>query len=462
MPVKSIEQIPDINTVKIEKLSNLGFGIAHIEGYVVFVPNSCPDDIVKIKLLRKNKNYANAEIIEIVEPSQKRIEPFCSMQKICGSCQLQFIDYNSQLQYKKEIVQDTMRSIYGQDIEIKNVIPSPQIENYRHKVQYPISQTKNSKRILAGYYKSGSHELINIKYCPIQPKSCDEIIDFIRNASVECGVSGYNEKTHNGILRHVLIRSSYYNGKNLVVLVVNSNKCIPEIKELSKKIYNELQNIAGVCINYNCKKTNLILGDITELLYGQDCIEENLCDRIFKIGPKTFFQVNPQSADNIFRYVKEYIKANYKGPTVLDAYAGIAAFGICVSDIAKKVVSVEEVKESIELAKNITEDNNIKNIELYCGDAGKYFEQLIADNKKFDVTILDPPRKGCTEDSLKYALKLTRSRIIYVSCNPATLARDLKFLNEHGAIVETIQPFDMFPHTYHIENVAIINTSNLV
>ena len=457
MQVINKKDIPEELIVDIEKLSNLGYGIAKVDGYVIFVADACPGDKVLIRVGKKNKNFANATIKEIIEPSKHRIAPFCPMQKVCGACQLQFIDYDFQLELKRDIVADTMRSIYGFDIEVKNVIPSPQNKNYRHKIQYPISQTRDSKRILAGYYKPASHEIVNIKYCPIQPEYCDKIIDFIRNTAFECGISGYIEKNHSGDLRHVVIRSSAYNNKNLVVLVVNSTRVFEKLKILANRIHTELENIAGVAVNFNSQKTNLILGKETILLEGEGFIEEKLCEKIFKIGPETFFQVNPMSANNIFEYVKSYISKNYENPLILDAYAGITTFGICLSDIAKKVVSVEEVKASVDLASKIIKENSIKNVELHNMDAGKFFEkELNTKGRKFDVTVLDPPRKGCTQESLDYALKLTKKEIIYVSCNPATLARDLKYLVEKGCSIDFVQPFDMFPHTYHIENVAII------
>lgn len=456
------KDIPEILEVKIEKLSNLGFGIAKVDGYVIFVEGACPNDVVKIRVGKKNKTYANAKVLEVIKPSPYRITPFCPMQKVCGACQLQFIDYKYQLKLKKEIVIDAMHSICGSEIEIKDVIPSPKDREYRHKIQYPVSETQNSKRILAGYYKPASHELVNIKYCPIQPAYCDNIIEFIRTTAQEEGLSGYNEKKHNGDLRHIVIRTSNYNQKSLVVLVVNSTKVFDKLKKLAHRIYTELENIAGVMVNFNSKKTNLILGENTELVEGEEFIEEKLCDKIFKVGAKTFFQVNPSSANNIFEFVKEYISKNFDQPLVLDAYAGITAFGICLSDVAKKVVSVEEVKESVVLADKILKENSIKNVELHNMDAGKFFEkELKTKGRKFDVTVLDPPRKGCSQESLDYAFKLTKGKIIYVSCNPATLARDLKYLIEKGCKVQFIQPFDMFPHTYHIENVAIIELPNV-
>ncbi len=449
------KDIPSELTVKIEKLSNLGYGIARLDGYVFFVENACPGDIAEIRVTKKNKNYANGVITKILEPSPYRCEPFCPMQKVCGACQLQFIDYDFQIKQKKEIVIDAMRGI---NTKIKDVIPSPKIKEYRRKIQYPVSETKDSKRILAGYYKTNSHEIVNIKYCPIQPHYVDEIIDFIRNAAKEYNISGYNEKKHSGDLRHIVVRSSEYSDKNLVILVINSVKVLGKVKILANAIYENFENVSGVGINLNPLKTNLIMGEKTEIIAGESYIEEKLCDKIFKVGAETFFQVNPSSADNIFEYVKKYISENFENPLILDAYAGITAFGICLSDIAKKVVSVEENKASVDLASKIIKENGIKNVELHNMDAGKFFEkELNTKGRNFDITILDPPRKGCSQESLDYALKLTKNKIIYVSCNPSTLARDLKYLINKGCSVNYIQPFDMFPHTYHIENVAIIN-----
>lgn len=455
MQIANKKDIPSELVVEIEKLSNLGYGIARVDGYVIFVENACPQDKVKIRITKKNKSYANAIILEIIKPSPHRVTPPCPLQKICGACQLQFIDYDYQLLLKKQIVEDEFRD-FG--VKINDVIPSPKTMGYRRKIQYPVSETRDSKRILAGYYKSATHEIVNIKYCPIQPESCDKIIEFIRGKCPELGIKGYVEKNHSGDLRHVVIRSSEYNNKNLIVLVINSVKILEKIKKLAHKIYTELPDITGVGINLNPNKTNLIMSKETKIVEGEGYIEEKLCNKIFKVGADTFFQVNPLSANNIFEYVKKHVSNNFDNPLILDAYAGITAFGICLSDAAKKVVSVEEVTASVDLAGVNIKNNGIKNVELHNMDAGKFFEkELNTKSRKFDVTVLDPPRKGCTKESLDYALKLTSKRIIYVSCNPSTLARDLKYLTERGCKIESIQPFDMFPHTYHIENVAIIS-----
>lgn len=440
--------------VRIESLSNLGYGIARAGGVVIFVESACPGDLARIKITRRNKSYCYAKVLEILEPSPNRVKPFCAMQKVCGACQLQFIDYNYQLALKRGIVEDAMRKIGGLDIKIHNTIPSPQIKDYRHKIQYPVAQTKVSKRFLAGYYKIGTHEIVNIKHCPIQPEICDKIIDFIREKAPEFNISAYDEKTHKGLLRHVIIRNSVSNGKNLVVLVINSAKTSLEIQNLAQAIYDEFEAVSGVCINFNTRKTNVIQGAVSVCSAGDDFIEEKILGKTFIIGANTFFQVNPKSAENIFRYVKDYIAANFEKPVILDAYAGITAFGISLSDVCGQVVSVEENTDSCKLARKSLILNNINNVEINNTDAGEF---LAREKRKFDAIILDPPRKGCTKEALDNALRLTKSKIIYVSCNPATLARDLKYLTEKGAVVESIQPFDMFCHTYHIENVAIID-----
>ena len=440
-------------TVTIEGFSNLGYGIARDNGFVIFVENSCPQDVVKIKLTKVTKNYANADVTEIITPSPYRVKPFCAMQKVCGACQLQFIDYDYQLELKRQITEEAIHHIAGLDIEIPLTIASPQIKEYRHKVQYPVAETKVSKRLLAGYYKQKTHEIVNIKYCPIQPVICDEIIEFIRENAPKFCVSGYNEKKHTGDLRHVVLRCSASTGKVLVTLVVNSTKVFENLKNFANIIYEQIPQVVGVCVNFNPQKTNVILGKKSECICGEDFVEENILDKTFKIGSNTFFQVNPKSAENIFRYVKDYIKNNLQDAVVLDAYAGVTSFGVCISDVCKQIVSVEENSESVRLGEKIAKENGITNIEFHSGDAAEFFKN---ETRKFDAVILDPPRKGCTKESLDEAFRLSKGLIIYVSCNPATLARDLKILTEKGCRVKSIQPFDMFSQTQHVETVCLL------
>ena len=428
--------------VEIEKFSNLGTGIARIDGQVVFVENSCPEDTLKIKISNVTRNFANAQIVKIIKSSPNRTEPFCPMQKVCGACQLQFIKYNYQLELKRQIVEDAIRKIGNIDTPINPTIPSPKIQNYRQKIQYPVAVTKNSKRLLAGYYKPKSHDIVNIKYCPIQPEICDKIIEFVRDSF---------PKNYAQYLRHIVIRGSEYSNKFLLTLVVKKNFDV--LNDYAKSVIKEFECISGVCANINSKDTNVILSDKTICLAGSNYIEEKILDKVFKIGADTFFQVNPKSAENIFKYVKDEV-SKLDCPSVLDIYAGIAVFGIVVSDVAKSVVSVEENTNSISMAKDVLQLNKIKNIELFAKDSLKYLKSI---KKKFDIIILDPPRKGCTKEVLDEIINHAKDKIIYVSCNPATLARDLKYLKENGYKTDKIQPFDMFCHTYHVETVAIIS-----
>lgn len=450
-------KVNDEIELNIEKIADSSQGIAHYEGLVIFVDNTCVGDVIKAKVLKVNKNFAQAKLTEIITPSQHRVKPSCPMYNVCGACQLQHIDYGYQLQIKKQIVEDAMKNIAGLNVEVRDVIPSPEIMHYRHKIQYPVSQTKVSKRILAGYYKIKTHETVNLKYCPVQPEICDRIIEYIREKAFDYAISGFNEKKHSGDLRHIVLRVSKATGKVLVVLVVNATKSFAKLNDFAKDIYGNFKEVSGVCVNYNSKKTNVILGANTECIAGKDFIKERICEKTFRIGANTFFQINPKSAENIFLFVKDYIRENFDKPLIMDAYAGISAFGICVSDVAKKVVCVEENKESVALAQKTAEVNEINNLELHAMDTQKFFEKEISTKKrKFDVIILDPPRKGCSMETLKSVLKLSKGKVIYVSCNPATLARDLKFLSENGADIEFVQPFDMFCHTTHVESVAVI------
>ncbi len=444
--------INDELVVKIEKFSNLGTGIAKVDGLVIFVENGCPEDEVKVKITKLTKSFANAEVLELINPSGHRVKPFCSMQNVCGACQLQFMDYDYQLELKREIVEDALKNIGGFNIDVPKTIPSPDSRVYRHKIQYPVAQTKVSKRLLAGYYKPKSHELVNIKHCPIQPEICDRIVDFIRENASRYGVNGYDEKRHCGELKHIVLRVSAYSGKVLVTLVVNEQKTFKNLRSFAASIYEAFEGVAGVCVNLNPKRTNVILSDKTECICGDDFVEDKILDKIFKIGANTFFQVNPKSAENIFAYVRKEVE-RFEAPAVLDAYAGIATFGIVVSDVSHEVVSVEENSDSIKNAAEALKENNIKNVELHAMDTTKYLKSV---KRKFDITILDPPRKGCTKDSLDETLKHTKKEIIYVSCNPATLARDLKYLCEKGCKIKSIQPFDMFCHTYHVETVVFL------
>ena len=454
MSEKRIFKGGDVLEAGVQKLVYEGDGLVKVDGYPIFIEGACPEDRLKIRITKANKNFANAVIEEIIEPSLHRVKPFCPLHNVCGGCGWQHIDYDFQLEQKRNIVAETVKKITGEDIEIKPVLSSPETRSFRSKVQYPVSQTKVSKRLLAGYYKKGSHELVNIKYCPIQPKIIDKITEFIRTNAQELGITGYNEKLHKGELRHIVYRMSKSENECIVIFVVNDTKLNDKFKKMAKKVMEEFAHVKGCLINYNTLKGNLIMTGDTRKIQGENYIIEKMDGKTFKISANSFFQVNIGSAKNIFNTVKDIVAANYPDSRILDAYSGVSSFGIWLSDIAREVVSVEEAPSATKDASDNVELNNVKNLTALNGDAKKIFEQLCENGERFDVTVLDPPRKGCEKESLDFALKLSDKAIIYVSCNPSTLARDLKYLHENGFKTKYIQPVDMFCHSYHIESVA--------
>ena len=447
----------DILEFEIEKLVYEGAGLARYGNLPIFIKNVCVGDVVKAKITQINKHFAKAILENIVTPSPFRIESFCPFHKVCGSCEWQFVDYNEQLRQKRQIVKETIKKIAGVEIEVNETLPSPDTKFYRHKIQMPIAQTKNSKRFLIGYYQENSHELVNIKYCAIQPEYANEIIETVRHEAQTCGVIAYNEKKHAGELRHLVLRFSQSEKNCVLTLVLNSNQPSPEIKKLAKQIYNKFDYIKGVVFNFNTKKTNTILSDKFETFVGDDFIYEQMGTFKFKISAGSFFQVNPKSAINLLNTAKDMIKSVCNAPTILDAYCGVGSFGIWMTDIAKNICGVEQTQSSCSDARFNLKLNNIKNYELIEGDVSEIFNEFVQQNRCFDVIITDPPRKGCSEKALQQMLNLGAKHIVYISCNPATLARDLKYLHNHGFETKIIQPVDMFCHSYHVENVVLLS-----
>ena len=312
--------------VNIEKMIYGGQALARVDNFPVFIHSACPDDVVKVKIKKINKSYAIADIIEIIKPSTKRTSAFCPLHNTCGSCDWQYINYDEQLKQKQNIIKETLFRIANYNGEVYNTIPSPKIKEYRCKIQTPVSQTKVSKRILSGYYKKNSHELINIKYCPMQPNIINEINEFIKEKAQELGLSGYNEKTHSGLLRHFVHRLSCDKSQILTILVINSNVIDKKLTELANLLKKSFPQITGVCANFNTAKTNVILGKTSQSILGNDYYIENLSGTKYKVSASSFFQVNPLCAEKIFDKVKELIVNRVNYPTILDAYSGVSSF----------------------------------------------------------------------------------------------------------------------------------------
>lgn len=444
---------------KVEKMTFGGDGIIRFgeEKFVVFVKGAVVLDYLKVKIISKNKTYAKAEIIEIITPSKYRVKPICPIYNACGSCQVQNYDYDFLIEQKTVVLKDIFKDIYDEE-KIKPVLKSPKILEYRNKIIYPCRETKNSKRVLIGYFKNNSHDLTDVKFCPIQPEIINKIAQFIReNYKSGC----YFEKTNKGLLKNILFRINSLQTGVLATFILNSDEkgFLKYKNQFSNFIDDLIKNfpiIKGVFINFNNKKTNTILGSKTFKLFGEDYIIENLEDKKYKVGATGFFQVNPAAASVLFNIVKENIEENIgEKATILDAYGGVGAIGIFVSEKTKKITLVEENENAIEMAEDNYKLNNVENFEIIKGDVKKHLFDFQNENKMFDCVILDPPRAGSDKEVLDVVSKLTK-KIIYVSCNPQTLKRDIIYLLKQNFKVQLIQGVDLFPYTYHIETVAVL------
>ena len=438
--------------VTIEKSAFGSEGIARFgeDKFVVFVKNSVPEDKLKVKITSLNKRFARAQIVEIVEPSKYRKKPFCPYYNACGSCSSQIFDYDFLVDTKTEILKDIFKNTELQG-KIMPVLKSPQVLEYRHKVQFPVRQTKNSKRVLIGYFKENSHDITNIKFCPLMPEIINEIVQFIRdNYKAGC----YDENRNKGLLKNILFRISKTTGEILMTFVLNSseddfeNLYQKEIFKLFSKIKNNFPSIKGAFINLNPNKTNTILSDINYKILGDDYIIEKLDNKKYKIGSLSFFQVNPQGAQILFETVKSLIKDN---SSILDAYGGVGAIGIYLSDKAKKITLVEENTNALDMALLNFKLNDVKNFEIFKGDAKNHFINFQKEKRHFDTTIIDPP---CEKEGLEAIAQISKN-IVYVSCNPLTLKRDMEVLLEYNFKPKLLQGVDLFPYTHHIESVVL-------
>jgi len=463
----------DIIELTAEKLVYTGAALSRYNGKAVFIENAVPGDKLKARVLRINKNFIRAKILEIIEPSSHRVKPFCPLFNACGGCNLQNIEYDFLISEKQKILEEMFslkasEAFFG--VEFKPFIKSDILKEYRCKVQNAVSETKVSKRLLTGYYRENSHEVVNIKFCPIQPKIIDEITGYIRE---NWKLTGYVERKDKGLLKHIIIRYSY-SGKNmLLTFVLNKDfeyfdKIKPEIEDFCDALAEKFPSISGILVNFNPKKTNKITGDVTMLIKGEDFIIEKLKSKerknndgscrefTYKISKDSFFQVNPKTAEKVFESVNSFVD---EGSYILDAYGGVGAISIFLSDKAKKITLVEESESAVNDAKANFKLNNCANYEVFLGDAKEIFKSfqktMQKSGKIFDCTILDPPRKGADKEALEIISKLTK-KIVYVSCNPTTLARDVKILYEFGFKLKSLQGADMFPFTHHIESIACL------
>lgn len=434
--------------VNISDIGYEGKGIAKIDGYTTFVKGGLKGEKVKIKMLKVNKDYGFAKLVEVLEKSEERDEPICSVFGKCGGCSLQHINYEAQLDYKTNTVRNTLRKALGYDVDVEQTIGMGIPYNYRNKAQYPVVDDK------IGFFAGRTHALIENEKCYIQNETSDKLAKDAFKILRKYNISSYNEKSGKGCLRHIITRIGIHTGELMLVLVTNE-KNIRHKDEIVSELTKEYPTLKSIIQNVNMQNTNVILGNECVTLYGQEYITDILGEYKFKISPLSFYQVNPVQTEVLYNIAKEY--ANLQGTeTVFDLYSGIGTISIFIADNAKKVYGVEVVEQAVFDAKENAEINEIRNVEFIQGEAEVIVPEMYKEGKKADVVFVDPPRKGCDEKLLETIKAMKAQKVVYISCNPATLARDLKYLTDNGYEIKKVQPVDMFPQTSHVENVVLL------
>ena len=443
---KNDELILDITDVTSE-----GSGIGKYGGMAVFVPQTAVGDKALVRVLKVKKTYAYGKLMEIIEPSPDRIEPDCPVFSKCGGCVSRHIDYAAELRLKEQRVYDCIKRIGGIDLKPQPIIYGSNTDCYRNKAQYPVGQDGK-----AGFYAFHSHRIIPAAFCKLQPEIFSRIILLCEEWIGRYSISIYNEEVHKGLLRHIYIRTGEKTGEIMITLVINGDK-LPFSKELIAELKNLCgENLKSVQLNINKENTTVILGKKCIVLYGEKYITDILCGVKVRLSPLSFYQVNRAMAEKLYSKAREY--AEPVGKNILDLYCGAGTIGLSMAKGAKSIIGVEIIPEAVKDAEFNAESNGIDNARFICGDAAKAVGQLAQENIKADVVILDPPRKGCSEELINtVANEFMPKRVVYVSCDPATLARDVRLFSQLGYILKEYTPVDLFPKTSHIEVVSYIS-----
>ena len=438
--------------LKIESCSSNGSGVGKHNGMAIFVPATAVGDEITAHILKVKKNYAFAKVESVVNPSADRITPECPVYLKCGGCVFSHMTYEAEKEIKSNHVKECFRRIGGVEPEFEPIIGGETDKRYRNKAQYPVAY--DSGEVKMGFYSPHSHRVIHCPDCLLQPSEFENILGVFSVYVKKNNVSIYDETTHRGLLRHIYIRKGSASEEIMVCAVINGNR-LPDENSLVENLLAKEKNIKSIIINSNTKDTNVILGEKCRTLWGNDYITDILCGLKFRISPLSFYQVNRNQAERLYAKAAEY--AGLTGnETVMDLYCGAGTIGLSMADKAKKIIGVEIVPEAIEDAKINAEINGINNARFICGDAAQAAETLKAEGINPDVIILDPPRKGCSPEMVKSAAEFNPERIVYVSCDPATLARDCGLFKELGYTAVKATPVDMFPRTGHIETVALL------
>lgn len=443
----------DYINVVFEDLTHEGAGVAKVDGYPLFVKNALPGEKAKVKVIKLNKGYGFGRLVEIYEESPDRVLAPCPIYSECGGCQLQHLSYEGQLLAKEKQVRDVLTRIGKlEDVKVHPVLGMSEPWRYRNKAQVPIGEQEGG--LIGGFYQQRSHQIIDMKECLIQQEKNDEVVQAVKEICSKYGVRAYDENRHKGELRHIMARYGLVTGEVMVVLVTRTPD-LPHKNKIIEEITASIHGIKSIVQNINSKKTNVIMGDTTKVLWGEEVIYDYIGDVKFAISARSFYQVNPEQTKVLYEKALEY--ANLSGEeSVIDAYCGIGTISLFLAKKAKKVFGVEIVPEAIADANRNAELNGIENAEFAVGEAETVIPDWYEAGNKADVLVVDPPRKGCDEALLQTIIRMKPKKVVYVSCNPGTLARDLRILEDGGYKTVEVQPVDMFPHTTHCEAVARI------
>ncbi|WP_025434801.1 23S rRNA (uracil(1939)-C(5))-methyltransferase RlmD [Peptoclostridium acidaminophilum] len=446
-----------IYEVEIIDLTEKGEGIGKIEGLTVFVDGTLVGDKAKVKLTKLKKNYATGELIELISPSEGRVESLCPYDE-CGGCQVMNLSYKKQLELKKNSVTQTLRRIGSLDesVSVHDVLGMEYPYEYRNKAQFPVG--KKDGEIVVGFYKKGTHDIVDAKSCCIHRKVNEQIIELVKYYMKENNISAYDETIHKGTIRHIVTKIGFTTGEIMVVIVTNSKK-LKNANLLAHALKSNIPGFKTLVQNVNMDKTNVILGKHNNIVYGEGKITDFIGSLSFEISPLSFFQVNPLQTRVLYEKALEYA-ALTGDETVFDIYCGTGTISLFLAQKARKVYGIEVIQEAIDAARENAVRNGIQNTEFFTGKAEDVVPRLYEQGYTADVVVVDPPRKGCDEKVLGTIVEMHPKRVVYVSCNPSTLARDIKYLCEKGFKVKEVQPVDMFPHTMHVETVCLMSKVN--
>ena len=439
--------------IHIESLGTSGEGVGRIDGFTVFVEGGLPGEDLFIRITEVKKNYASADLLKIINASHDRVKPPCVIYRECGGCQLQHLSYEGQLMAKQQQVKDAMERIgHLKNLPVLPTIGAKEPWNYRNKVAFPVGRDRG--RTIIGCFAQGTHKIIDSSDCMIQDKINNEAISAVREVIDKLNIPVYDEDRHTGVIRHVVARTGEKG--QLMVVLVTATKRLSREKEIIKLLRSRLPQMVSLQQNIQTYRNNVILGRETKLLWGRPTIKAKLGKFSFNVSARSFFQVNTKQAEVLYDKALEFAQLTGK-ETVIDAYCGTGTISLYLAQKAHKVYGVEIVSPAIKDAEKNARENNVKNAEFIVGDCTKVMPRLFKQGVRPDVIVVDPPRAGCTEVVLKTFASMQPNRIVYVSCNPATLARDLEILDKLGYKAEKVQPVDMFVASSHVECVTIIN-----